>query len=152
MMQRFLALLNHLDLGLDAEAIADALWLAYHIGPGAAVERTSPEESGETVIEWRDRDPAGALPRSDISAPISVMSPPSRSQGKAAQSKGIPFQAPAAPALRNVLALGRSLRPLMRKVPSRTEHILDEEATATHIAESAGQKQWMPVFEPAPER
>jgi formylglycine-generating enzyme required for sulfatase activity len=152
MMQRFLALLNHMELGLDAEAIADALWLAHHISPGTAVEQKLPEESGEPVIEWRDRDPDGAPPRPDMAAPIAVMSPPDRSQGKAAQPQGIPFQAPAAPALRNVLGLGRSLRPLMRTVPSRTEQILDEEATATHIAESAGQKPWMPVFQPAPER
>jgi hypothetical protein len=57
MMQRFLALLNHLDLGLDAEAIADALWLAYHIGPGAAVERTSPEESGRSAAKVRHFGP-----------------------------------------------------------------------------------------------
>jgi hypothetical protein len=40
----------------------------------------------------------------------------------------------------------------MRQVPSRTEQILDEEATAIQIAESAGQRQWIPAFQPAPER
>jgi formylglycine-generating enzyme required for sulfatase activity len=40
----------------------------------------------------------------------------------------------------------------MRKVPSRTVQVLDEEATAIQIAESAGQRQWLPVFQPDSER
>jgi formylglycine-generating enzyme required for sulfatase activity len=45
--------------------------------------------------------------------------------------------------------LARALRPLMRKVPSRTRVDLDEEATVTQIAET---EVWMPVVRPTPER
>ena len=63
--------------------------------------------------------------------------------------KGVSIQVPAAPALRNTLELGRALRPLMRKVPSSTEQVLDEEATVYQIAE---QDIWVPVFQPKPQR
>ncbi|OLT58620.1 formylglycine-generating enzyme family protein [Moorena bouillonii] len=66
-----------------------------------------------------------------------------------ASGEAIPIKVPAAVALRNSLALGRALRPLMRKVPSATEKILDEEATVYQIAES---KIWLPVLKPASER
>ncbi|MEO0967715.1 MAG: SAV_2336 N-terminal domain-related protein [Cyanobacteria bacterium J06639_18] len=63
--------------------------------------------------------------------------------------KGVSIQIPAAPALRNTLELGRALRPLMRKVASPTEQVLDEEATVYQIAE---QNIWVPVFQPKPQR
>ena len=72
-----------------------------------------------------------------------------RSPSQRTPRGGIPFQAPAAAALRQSLQLGRALRPLMRKVASQTAVILDEEATAVQIAE---QDVSMPVFRQAPER
>ncbi|USR91741.1 SUMF1/EgtB/PvdO family nonheme iron enzyme [Phormidium yuhuli AB48] len=60
-----------------------------------------------------------------------------------------PFPAPAAPALRTRLELGRSLRPLMRKVPSRLRQELDEAATVKQIAETG---LWIPVVRPEAER
>ncbi|NEQ10830.1 MAG: formylglycine-generating enzyme family protein, partial [Moorea sp. SIO4E2] len=63
--------------------------------------------------------------------------------------EAIPIKVPAAVALRNSLALGRALRPLMGKVPSAIETILDEEATVYQIAES---NIWLPVLKPASER
>jgi hypothetical protein len=62
---------------------------------------------------------------------------------------GTPFAVPAAPALRTRMDLARALRPLMRKVPSRTQFDLDEAATVTQIAETA---VWLPVVRPRPER
>jgi len=63
--------------------------------------------------------------------------------------QGMPFSVPAAPAIRTRLDLARSLRPLMRKVPSRTRFDLDEEATVTRIAET---QVWMPEVHARPER
>jgi hypothetical protein len=68
---------------------------------------------------------------------------------KPEKPKGTPFSVPAAPALRTQLDLSRSLRPLMRKVPSRTRFDLDEDATVTQIAET---QVWMPVVKANPER
>ncbi|MBW4604125.1 MAG: hypothetical protein KME29_32285 [Calothrix sp. FI2-JRJ7] len=51
--------------------------------------------------------------------------------------------------MRDSLALSRALRPLMRKIPSHTENILDEEATVRRIAEA---DIWAPVLKPAATR
>lgn len=60
-----------------------------------------------------------------------------------------PFRAPAVPALPDSLALSRALRPLMRKVSSRSRRILDETATAERYAD---RRLWLPVFKGRPER
>ena len=51
--------------------------------------------------------------------------------------------------MRKKLALARALRPLMRKVSSRTQHILDEEKTVNQFAEN---RILIPKFKPEPER
>jgi hypothetical protein len=61
----------------------------------------------------------------------------------------LPVKIPEAVALRNRWEIAKVLRPLMRKVPSRTRQAIDEEATAMRIAED---KIWNPVVKPEPER
>ena len=61
---------------------------------------------------------------------------------------GLPLQVQAASALPNELGMGRSLRPFMRKVPSRTQQELDEIATVNRIAEEG---IWIPVMQAARE-
>ena len=163
-MQRWLGVLKQTGLDLDAAAIADALWLATQITQGEVVppEPEPLNPNPPSILDNPDKTTqAQGLPAPDIeplvpAAQVSVSPPQSQPTANAsaspASSSGIPFQAPAAPALRKSLELGRSLRPLMRKVPSRTAQVLDEEATAIQIAESAGQRQWIPVFQPALER
>ena len=63
--------------------------------------------------------------------------------------QGFPFQVPAAPAIQNGLLLSRALRPLMRKVSSLTKTVLDENGTASRIAE---RDIWLPVTKPQRER
>jgi formylglycine-generating enzyme required for sulfatase activity len=152
-MQQFLALLNHLDLDLDAEEIADLLWLASQQQPSAITAVNVEEPVVEPTVEQRDTRPDRPLPSAIPNQPAAAVSLPPPAQPRAATTaaSGLPFQAPTAPALRNTLELGRSLRPLMRKVPSRTAQILDEEATAIAIAESP-QQPWQPVLEAASER
>ena len=58
---------------------------------------------------------------------------------------GIPLRVPGGSALLGKLSIGRSLRPLMMKVPSRTNFRLDEEATAERVADS---DRWNPVLRP----
>ncbi|NEQ70146.1 MAG: formylglycine-generating enzyme family protein [Symploca sp. SIO2D2] len=175
------SLLKQAELDLDAQQIADILWLAVQI---SEIEETSLEE---TPIEskfgagfqdtssnfWDDidfishKDPKTATdtkiktpPDSKLTPPIkSTSSPPAVSAylpyspnnqlPKKTVSEGIPFQVPAAPALRQSLALARALRPLMRKVPSPNQTVIDEEETVTQISEKG---IWTPVLKPAPER
>jgi formylglycine-generating enzyme required for sulfatase activity len=152
-MQQFLALLTHLDFDLDAEEVADLLWLASQQQPSATTMVNVEEPVVELTVEQRatrpDRPPPPVVPNQPAAA-VSLP-PPAQPRTTTTAASGLPFQAPTAPALRNTLELGRSLRPLMRKVPSRTAQILDEEATAIAIAESP-QQPWQPVLEAASER
>jgi formylglycine-generating enzyme required for sulfatase activity len=156
-MQRFLEVLKQAGLELDADAIADALWLATHMALGDTIA-AAPEPPASAALGQQQPEPEvatglpelPAVPAAQISLPPAA--PSSASSAAAGSGGGVPFQAPAAPALRKSLELGRSLRPLMRKVPSRCLQVLDEEATALQIAESRGQRQWIPVFQPAQER
>ena len=79
---------------------------------------------------------------------------PAAEELAAASGAGVPFAAPAARSLRSRLDLARALRPLMRKVQSRIRSVLDEEATATRIAESyaSADRGWVPVVRPDRER
>jgi hypothetical protein len=154
------ALLKRADIDLDAEQIADLLWLAVQIGK--VEETSSPEtqvEEPQTAIEIEIKTPDSPLPLPPPPAQpasnqpaASAYLPPSPSQSHSQDktvSEGIPFKAPAAPGLRQPLALARALRPLMRKVSSQTKTVLDEEETVTQIAEKG---IWAPVLKPAPER
>jgi hypothetical protein len=154
-MQKFLALLNDLNPDLSAEEIADVLWLAsYQPSTAAPVNDVEPEankkpkQPTDRSDDRRNRPPFPGKPAK--SAAVSMPPTPQQPRTDRTSTSGLPFQAPMAPALRNCLELGRSLRPLMRKVPSRTEQILDEEATAIAIAESP--QHWQPVLQAAPER
>ena len=152
--------LKRVELDLDGEQIVDILWLAVQMGK---IEESSlketPVEDSKTVIETKPKTPK-TRPDSKLTPPIkSSSSPPTASahlppfsphkSKEKTVSEGIPFQAPAARALRQTLALARALRPLMRKVPSQTQTVLDEEETVTQIVE---RKIWTPVLKPAPER
>ncbi|NER22829.1 MAG: formylglycine-generating enzyme family protein [Symploca sp. SIO1B1] len=179
------SLLKQAELDLDAQQIADILWLAVQI---REIEETSPKETAvrstfgegfqstssnfvdnidaiplqdhQTAINTETKTP----PDAPLTPPIKTTSNPPAASAylpdspenqlpkkipKKTVSEGIPFQAPAAPALRQPLALARALRPLMRKVPSPTQTVIDEEETVTQISEKG---IWTPVLKPAPER
>jgi len=57
----------------------------------------------------------------------------------------ISLRVPDAPSLREPLTLLRALRPLMRRVPSPTEEIIDEVATVNTIADNG---VFLPVMQP----
>ncbi|MFM7528237.1 MAG: SAV_2336 N-terminal domain-related protein, partial [Nodosilinea sp.] len=144
-------LLERVDLPLDADALADALWLAQFL-PAAApqVEPTTPapepQACADTVIIERRVDTGGGA---DSLPVVPAPAPADRQETEAPTPRGIPIQLPAAPALRSRRQLARALRPLMRQVPSRTVTRFDAEATAEQIAE---QGLWTAVMAPAPER
>jgi len=63
-------------------------------------------------------------------------------------------RAPGGRALSDPLGLMRALRPLMRRVPSRTFLVVDVDATVQHVAEAqvARVRVWSPVLRPLQER
>lgn len=159
------------ELELSDEDIADTLWLASHLGIVEAKKsptETTASSSGKvqtgkvtTVIgnsttadrggsnqnelgqdEDKDRDENKDV---DVFTEDSIDS----EDETFAENQGLPIQVPAAPAIPNKLEICRALRPLMRKVPSFTKTIFDEEATVTRIAEK---DIWLPATKPKPER
>jgi formylglycine-generating enzyme required for sulfatase activity len=166
MIERFIALLqdqglilsdraiesfSELHSLLQDEDIADTLWLAAKMG--GAYEDVNPNPKPETTDEDAaiqvidDRTPAEPLGNF---ASVSIPEPkPSETTAVEKPEKGLPIQIQAAPALPNPRYIGRSLRSLMRKVPSLTRLELDELATVNCIAEH---DIWFPILKPAPER
>ncbi|MBJ7297318.1 MAG: formylglycine-generating enzyme family protein [Dolichospermum sp.] len=174
MMNRLIELLQHLELDMSAEEIADAIWLANQIKLPLAItsvdEVTQPNQisqteisklpqresdqnldaSDDSTVENTQETTAKAYTRNAIDS-ISQSNSPEKSTSEKSKpaSSGVPFKSPAVAALPNALEIGRSLRPLMRKVPSRIKFVLDEENTAQQIAEN---DVWIPVLKPARER
>jgi len=174
MMNRLIKLLQHLELDMSAEEIADAIWLANQIKLPLAItsvdEVTQPNQipqteisklpqresdqnldaSDDSTVENTQETTAKAYTRNAVDS-ISQSNSPEKSTSEKSKpaSSGVPFKSPAVAALPNALEIGRSLRPLMRKVPSRIKFVLDEENTAQQIAEN---DVWIPVLKPARER
>ena len=135
---------------LSDENIADSIWLALQMGTVKTPQKPKPkhEDKPEQLpIIFEESDPQ---PVTEKEPQVSVVTEESIDQTpEKPPVKGVPFQTPAAPALQNVLELGRALRPLMRKVPSLSRKVLDEEETVNVIAE---RDIWLPVTKPEPER
>lgn len=149
MIAKLIACLKEVGLEVNAEEIGDILWLANQMQQ-AAPEPGQTEQPHEKPIQpstpisstsgnAASTESSSSTPlkkEPTVSAYSSDVIPESVSSGESSPTpEGLPFKAPAAPALRNSLALARALRPLMRKVQSRIEFVLDEENTARQIAE-----------------
>ena len=152
---------------LHDEDIADSLWLAAQMGGEivseglAAIDKAPREDASSPILEQihtehsqihTEHSPAEKP--ADVPPPsVSAYVQDDRQQTEAVDAEtadsGLPLQVQAAPALPNARAMGRSLRSLMRKAPSRTQHVLDELATVDRIAQEG---IWLPVLQPAPER
>jgi formylglycine-generating enzyme required for sulfatase activity len=138
----------------DGENIADLLWLASHVevseqrDPPPVAEAEEPPQDSVRI----ELDNSAPEPLPELSPELALYGQtPNQPQQKPREKSrsGIPFQTPTAPALRKTLELGRSLRPLMRKVDSYTRVELDEAATAE---QTAAQQFCMTVVRPARDR
>ena len=144
--------LDRAEINWDAENIVDWLWLSRYV-------------EGTTVKTFEEPPPPSELSppiptehqlstpneRTSPSPGVGLYSSASETETTTTQpaSKGIPFPTPTAPALRKTLAIARSMRPLMRKVDSYRQMVLDEDATAEQTAE---QQFCMTVVKPDQER
>jgi nucleoside phosphorylase len=148
------ALLQQAPLELNAEDVADALWLATLTGPAELQRAPSAPDPSRPVVPGDPASPTGPAPTG--SDPPAA---PTTHQGTAEAvlpterlaTASVPFRSPTAAALPDALALGRALRPLRRRVPSPTRAVLDENATATFVADTSG-RLWLPVLRPAMSR
>ena len=151
--------LGDAKLSFDAIDLADMLWLAQFIEPvESALETDKPDPSAgqsgpsqidDTETPSESTNESVTIYANDAASSGSTQDQQQSSSDASSPQKGTPFAVPAAPALRTRLDLARSLRPLMRKVPSRNRFVLDEDETVTQIAET---EVWMPVVKPVRER
>ncbi|MEO1352273.1 MAG: formylglycine-generating enzyme family protein [Cyanobacteria bacterium J06635_15] len=156
-LSELIARLRGAGIDWDAEKIADLMWLSRYMDREITQrsQTSSPQASPTPIRQQTNPSQPVPQPPPDPAPPpdpgIGLYSGVSQPQTKQSvpSEKGIPFQAPTAPALRKTLAIGRALRPLMRKVDSYTQQILDEDATAEQTAE---QRFCMTVVRPAKER
>ncbi len=144
-------------LQLSDEDVADSIWLALQMGvedlqsPPIFPENKQPiDSSTSNKIEENLEDiPEDTLSKSQPNVDVITEESLPKEIEKPTPIQGFPFQVPAAAALQTALFISRALRPFMGKVPSATKTILDEEATASFIAE---RDIWLPVTKPQPER
>lgn len=163
MIEQFITLLQQHGLAITGEEVADILWFATKLSTpivggeksnaadgkrNSGFAESKPNQSQpmhhEPPDEHRKRPTTLQNQRQKIDvylAPIDTSS--DDNQTKPARS----VRLPAAPALPGRLDISRSLRPLMRRVPSRTIFLLDETATAQHIADT---DDWTPILYPEP--
>lgn len=170
------------SLDVSAEQVRDALWLSpflpESIGtPEQALEPTTPigtepaptpqlgvpQPVGLRPVAPPDARPHPEEPPSNV--PIYPRYQSGSSDTTADSGRAVPasvLEVVCGPALPDARAIARALRPLMRRVPSRTRVLLDESATAERLAEDAvlhaATGRWVSgaacavVTRPAPER
>jgi formylglycine-generating enzyme required for sulfatase activity len=140
-----------LKLELTQEDVVDALWLAQYIDNKPTLQPEIPNQQNLTdnqAIPSQTQENLTQPPITQTTPTIPVVTH-NRTSGSnltgSSSSDGVVFKAPSAPALREPLKLARALRALMLKLPSSTETVLDEVATAQRIAE---EKICIPVLKP----
>ncbi len=140
---------------LHDEDIADALWLASKIGGAYETADedndgdTGDDDSRETTRTTDDSNPVIIPPKPHVPAYIPPSAGDRDEETNKVPEQGLPIQVKAAPALPDTRAIARSLRPLMRKVPSLNRVEMDEIATVDRIAE---RDIWLPILKRSPER
>ncbi|MGD0603484.1 MAG: FxSxx-COOH system tetratricopeptide repeat protein [Streptosporangiaceae bacterium] len=164
---RFIGALTEAVPDVTAEEIADALWLAgqfprgrpatrrHESGPGAVTApggTAGPDRGDHAAQPWADRAAdrlagGSASPDPAVPADGDAWSGVYARAGRVDHGQGI--LSPRAAAMPRQLELARALRVLKRTVASRTQVILDEQATAEKVAHEG---LWLPVLHAAPAR
>jgi len=162
-LDRLLPLLAAVGLEPTSTELADILWLAARLRlpsqPGSDAKSAADESARhtETPGEQEPDGKAAETPSRPDPDDGSHVSPSAKLYpAGAAVANGRPaigFRAPAEPALANALEFFRALRPLHRRVSSRSRRLLDEDTTAERIAEQrlSGHRFWAPAWTPARE-
>ncbi len=155
MLKSFVQALRAAGLEPDGDDLADILWLADQITPrripaalaqpevGAPAGLRQPAPETQPPTDPSPAPAAPARPTGPAAAPAAagLYIAPERAAG----GEGLVYRARGAAALPGKLAIGRALRPLLRRVPSANHFVLDVEATVERIADTG---QWLPVMRP----
>ncbi|MBD2451496.1 hypothetical protein H6G76_31150 [Nostoc sp. FACHB-152] len=149
------------EVEMSAEEIADTIWLAMQMQEfqpeSVSSDLNLRTEDEREINNQESQSSQGTLPKPEISeleeTPNQLPEEqkagiyPRNGQG-ASKSSDLSFKVADAPSLREPLTLARALKPLMRRIPSGRELVLDEAATIQRIAD---QGLWIPVLRPAVE-
>jgi tetratricopeptide (TPR) repeat protein len=159
---KLLQILRTAEESPDAVELADALWLAEQLpelartGPGKIpVQKTAAGSRAAAPVTREVRPPDGLADPASPLASMHLADPPLPDAPDAADDRpshslgGTLGSIPAFPALMGAAAIARALRPLRRRVDSATDGRVDEDATATRIADTG---LWTAELRPAPER
>jgi GUN4-like len=147
------------ELELSAKEIADTIWLALQMDQFSAEDIDPPQpplkrgELDQETVKGSD-PPQPPLERRDLDHPETTINQPlqeqkagiyPRNQQQTSKSSGLSIRVPDASSLREPLMFARALKPLMRRVASGRELVLDEVATIQQIAD---QGLWIPILKP----
>ena len=158
MIGKVLASLSAAGFDLDADELADTLWLAAQgifpprpsstPAPAGAAVGVPPRRIplSPTSLKSHARDEATTDEENGMA---SLHARTALSLTDAPPAKALPLRTPAAPGLPGALELSRALRPLRRRVPAKVATVLDEDETVRKIVE---QDLWIPTMQPAPAR
>ncbi|YAF98605.1 MAG: SAV_2336 N-terminal domain-related protein [Nodularia sp. CChRGM 3473] len=136
------------EVEMSAEEIADTIWLALQLYEFQTESVSSDIKKEERIFS---KSPLNTTQLEEIpnqqpkEQKAGIYLP---SEQKNSKSLGLSFKVPDAPSLREPLTLARALKPLMRRVPSGRELVLDEAATIQRIADEG---LWIPVLKPTVE-
>ncbi|MFD7911343.1 SAV_2336 N-terminal domain-related protein [Streptomyces sp. NPDC059752] len=153
-----------LAAGLDPSAgeLADALWLAGHIGGPGQAAPGGPDPGGpQSAPEDPGGEPAGPVrAEAEADAPVGLYAPGAaradgadgQRPGESPEEYGVPVRVPGAAALPRILDIQRALRALQRHRPPGppTRLVIDEGATAEASARALGLV--IPVLRPESRR
>ncbi|MCP4697220.1 MAG: hypothetical protein GY862_10265, partial [Gammaproteobacteria bacterium] len=158
MIDSLVAALHRTHLEPTAKELADALWLATYLDSSKASKKANARHSAasgpappSSPAQEKNASPEAA-PEAESETSKSESTPIYSSTEAKTKKQGAgrrPFKVPAAASLPGMLDIARALHPLMGRVPSRTEFVLDVEATVNNVAESG---IWRPVLQGVPER
>src|SRR5205807_10150952 len=149
MISKLISALHEIHFEPIAEDIADILWLTLQMKSYSSEQAANEEDVKQESVPDEQVQPINEFassPEREISSTDKPEATENTANGnlfldteqdsddQIAYSSSVPFKSPAAPALPYALDLSRALRPLMRRVPSRTQFVFDEKATAYSIA------------------
>ncbi|AUX42484.1 uncharacterized protein SOCE26_039170 [Sorangium cellulosum] len=157
MIRELVALLQRSGVEPTAREVADVLWLAGQTARPAAPQPASgdeeqPEEAGAQPTERRSPPaappvaPCGPGTRQEearapehqptVAVHHAAERPAAAEPSSGPTRAGVSFRSPTAAALAGAREMAKAIRPLRRRVPSRTRLVLDEAATADRMAEA----------------
>lgn len=158
MTKRLIKVISQLELDLTSEEIADILWFAPFLDESTGVvepiakKTPTPDNKAKRDSEnktKKQKTPTQTPQQSEDSGADVYSNTSGTDEAGEPGFGSMPFRSPGVAALPNSLKIGRALRPLLRKVPSQTDFVLDEEKTVRQIIDN---KVWLPVLRPEPTR